>query len=207
MTPRAERRASFGQRLVGLFPQWVTPNQLTFLRMACSLGILALEFRQSGLGWMIILGLAAGFSDLLDGALARSRGLVTRLGAFLDPLGDKLFALVLVIVLWRRGLVEHWLLLLILVTEVHTVLVPALAMLRRRRQGRPLWPPPKVEPNRWGKLKTGWLASALGLVVVGAWAGWGGLIGFAWVNIWVALALGVVAEVLYFRDFARGAYA
>jgi phosphatidylglycerophosphate synthase len=198
---------TFGQRVVSVFPGWVTPNHLTFLRMACSLVILALEFNNSGLGIIIILGLIAGFSDLLDGALARARGLVTNLGAFLDPLSDKLFAIVLIVIVWRRELAEPWLLLLILVTEVHTVVIPVLSLLRRRGQGRALWPPPKVEPNRLGKLKTGWFASSLGLSILGAWLGWDWLIGFAWLNIWVALGLGLGGEVVYLRDYARGAYA
>lgn len=198
---------TFGQRVVSVFPMWVTPNHLTYLRMACSLLILVLEFNNSGLGIIILLGLMAGFSDLLDGALARARGLVTSLGAFLDPVSDKLFALTLVVIVWRRGLAEPWLLLLILLTEVHTVLIPALSLLRRRRQGKDAWPPPKVEPNRWGKLKTGWFASALGLAVIGAWLNLDWLIGFARLNIWVALGLGLWGEVIYLRDYGRGAYA
>ncbi len=198
---------TFGQRVVSVFPQWVTPNHLTFLRMACTLVILAFEFNNSGLGIIIILGLVAGFSDLLDGALARARGLVTNLGAFLDPLSDKLFAIVLIVVVWRRDLVEPWLLLLILLTEVHTVLIPVLSLLRRRRQGLDLWPPPKVEPNQLGKLKTFWFASSLGFTILGAWLGWNWLVGFAWFIIWVSLALGVGGEVVYLRDYARGAYA
>lgn len=198
---------TFGQRVVSIFPQWVTPNHLTYLRMVCSLIILALEFNNSGLGIIILLGLIAGFSDLLDGALARARGLVTNLGALLDPLSDKLFALTLIVIVWRRDLAEPWLLLLILVTEVHTVLIPVLSLLRRRSQGKDLWPPPKVEPNRLGKLKTGWFASALGLSVIGAWLGLDWLIGFAWLNIWVALGLGLGGEVIYLRDFFRGLYA
>lgn len=198
---------TFGQRVVSIFPQWVTPNHLTYLRMVCSLIILALEFNNSGLGIIILLGLIAGFSDLLDGALARARGLVTNLGALLDPLSDKLFALTLIVIVWRRDLAEPWLLLLILVTEVHTVLIPVLSLLRRRSQGKDLWPSPKVEPNRLGKLKTGWFASALGLSVIGAWLGLDWLIGFAWLNIWVALGLGLGGEVIYLRDFFRGVYA
>lgn len=206
--PEPRQNPTIGQRVVRVFPAWVMPNHLTFLRMACSLAILVLELLNGSLGLIILLGLVAGFSDLLDGALARSRGLVTSLGAFLDPLSDKLFALVLIVVVWRRGLVEPWLLvLMILLTEVHTFLVPVLSLLRRKRQGRALWPPPKVVPNRWGKLKTGWFASALGLAVIGAWLGWGWLIGFAWLNIWVALAMGLWAEFIYLRDYAHGAYA
>jgi phosphatidylglycerophosphate synthase len=207
MEQASQNRVTFGQRVVSVFPDWVTPNHLTYLRMACSLAMLVLELYHSGLGVIIILGLIAGFSDLLDGALARARGLVTELGAFLDPLSDKLFAIVLMVIVWRRDLAEPWLLLLILVTEVHTVLIPLMSLLRRRRQGRDLWPPPKVEPNQLGKLKTFLFAFSLGFSIIGAWLGWNWLISFCWFNIWVALALGIGGEVIYLRDYARGAYA
>jgi len=193
-------------RLIALFPRWVKPNHLTFLRLGLSLFMLVLEFGGGDLGLIILCGLAAGFSDLLDGALARRRGLTTALGAFLDPVGDKLFALVMAVILWHRSLVAAWLLLSLLVTEVHTVLVPLLVMARRLARRRPLWPPPQVVPNRWGKLKTGWLAASLGLVAIAHWMGQGWLVQFAVWNIYLGLALGLVAEVKYLADWYRGAY-
>jgi len=190
-----------------LFPGWLTPNHLTFARMALSLAIVGLELAQAGLGWMILLGLAAGFSDLFDGALARQRGETSALGAFLDPAGDKLFALVLAFLVWRHGWVSLQLLLAFLLTELHVLLIPALSLIRRKMKGQALWPPPKVEPNRLGKLKTGWLASAMGLMVIGGWLAMPGVIVFAWWNLWVALGLGLAAELRYLADFGRGAFA
>ncbi len=192
--------------MVALFPGWVKPNHLTFLRLGLSLFMLVLELGGGGLGLIILCGLAAGFSDLLDGALARRRGLTTALGAFLDPVGDKLFALVMAVILWHRRLVEPWLLLSLLVTEVHTVLVPLLVMARRLHRHRALWPPPRVVPNRWGKLKTGWLAASLGLTAIAHWLGQGWLGGLAVANIYLGLGLGLVAEARYLADWYRGVY-
>lgn len=43
-----------------------------------------------GTSWLAFaLGLALGFTDYLDGPVARRSGAVTRSGAFLDPLADK----------------------------------------------------------------------------------------------------------------------
>ncbi len=202
----AAKGGGFSDRVVAMVPAWVSPNQITLLRMVFSILMLVLELRGFGLGLIILLGLAAGFSDLLDGAVARRRGQESALGAFLDPLSDKLFALVLVVLVWRHDLVPWWLLLCILITEVHTVAIPALAFQDRRRKGAPLWPAPRVVPNRWGKLKTGWLASALGLAVICHWAGFPAGVMFANANVVFGLVLGLMAEHRYFQDWRRGAY-
>ena len=192
--------------VVDLFPAWVTPNQLTVLRLALSLGILALELAGGSLGPMVALGLVAAFSDLLDGALARRRHLESRLGAALDPLGDKVFALVLAVVIWRRELAPQGLLLALLLTELHTVLIPSLVLAGRLRRGQGLGRLPRVTPNRWGKLKTGCLAGGLGFVVIGTWLAQGWLVSLALAVVVVGLGLGLVAEYLYFRDWWAGAW-
>lgn len=192
--------------LIGLFPDWTTPNQLSFLRLGLAAAMAALEFAGGGLGLIILLGLAAGFSDLFDGALARRRGLESDLGAFLDPLGDKVFALVLAVIVWRRDLLPHPLILAVLITEVHTVLVPLLVLLQRLRNRKPLWPPTKVKPNRFGKLKTGGLAMGMGFTVIAAWLEAPWLATFSLWGFWAGLALGLAAEIKYLTDWARGAY-
>lgn len=196
----------FAAALDRLTPLWLTPNHLTLLRMAGSLAILAIGLSSAHLGWAVAVGLFTGFSDNFDGWLARRRGQVTELGAMLDPMADKLFALVMIIVLWHRGLVDARLLLLALAVDVHAVILPLMIMARRRRRGLALWPLPKVRPNIWGKAKTFWLASSLGFVFVGAACGWPWLVSFATANIWVGVALGLVAMALYFRDWRAGAY-
>ena len=189
-----------------LVPSWIRPNHLSVMRLLLSLCMLWVEFAGHGLGLIIILGLTAGFSDLLDGALARRRGQVTKLGAFLDPLGDKVFAVVLAVVVIREGLVSLPLVLMFLITELHTVLIPALIILKRKRRGEKLWPAPGVKPNRPGKLKTGVLASALGLVIIATWLGFVPAVWLAKAALWAALALGLVAEYQYFSSFARGEF-
>jgi cardiolipin synthase (CMP-forming) len=67
----------------------VSPNQLTVLRMAF-VPVLVLLIAYGDWGWAILIFLAAGVTDMLDGLLARRFGRKTALGTFLDPIADKL---------------------------------------------------------------------------------------------------------------------
>jgi cardiolipin synthase len=64
-------------------------NQLTLLRMVLvpPFVILLLYNHQ---GWALITFFAAGVTDLFDGLIARRTGQKTTLGAWLDPMADKL---------------------------------------------------------------------------------------------------------------------
>jgi CDP-diacylglycerol--glycerol-3-phosphate 3-phosphatidyltransferase len=77
------------------------PTYLTLLRIAL-IPVLAVLFY---LPWegahaaCALVFMAAGFTDWLDGYLARRLGLTTRFGAFLDPVADKLMvAMTLVLI-------------------------------------------------------------------------------------------------------------
>lgn len=50
----------------------------------------------------------AGLTDYLDGQVARKRGMVTRLGQFLDPLADKVYTSTALIMLAFTGRVKRW---------------------------------------------------------------------------------------------------
>jgi phosphatidylglycerophosphate synthase len=198
------RGSAFSRFWVSLVPQWVHPNHLTFMRLGITTLMLIIDLNGGGIGWAFCLGFIAGFSDLFDGAVARVRGLESKLGAFLDPLGDKYLAVVGCYIVWNHDLVPLWLLLLFLLTEVHSVAIPLMMIYDRMKNDLPWRPVPKVRPNRWGKLKTGWLASSVGLTMLGAWLDSSGTVAFARYNIHFALFLGLVGEVLYFRSYSRG---
>ena len=75
-----------------------TANQLTILRMLLipAFVILLLYGHQ---GWALVTFMVAGLTDLLDGLIARLAGEKTTLGAWLDPMADKLLLVTMFIVL------------------------------------------------------------------------------------------------------------
>jgi len=83
--------------------RWTLSNQLTVARVAM-IPVLMLVFYMLPQPWnhyvAALVFAVAGFTDWLDGYLARSRGEVTPFGRFLDPVADKLLvatALVLLV--------------------------------------------------------------------------------------------------------------
>ncbi len=65
------------------------PNWLTILRiLLIPVFVTLLVYRRAGLALLVFC--LASLTDMLDGYIARSQGRQTRLGAFLDPMADKL---------------------------------------------------------------------------------------------------------------------
>ena len=77
-------------------------NQLTILRMLLipAFVILLLYGHR---GWALVVFLAAGLTDLLDGLIARLTGQKTTLGAWLDPVADKLLLVTMFVMLTLPG--------------------------------------------------------------------------------------------------------
>jgi cardiolipin synthase (CMP-forming) len=72
------------------FSQLLTaPNQLTLLRMMF-VPFIVIDLVAGHYKWALILFVLAGFSDGLDGLLARTLKQQTVLGQYLDPIADKL---------------------------------------------------------------------------------------------------------------------
>lgn len=70
------------------------PNKLSLLRVFLVPVFMVFYLCNFSLGiWRFVIAaviyMAAGFTDFLDGNIARKYGLVTNLGKFLDPLADK----------------------------------------------------------------------------------------------------------------------
>ena len=97
-------------------------NVITLARIVASpvLFILILNAEDNGgTSWAaFILGAIFGISDAVDGRLARATGSVTKVGAFLDPLADKVVVLGCMFSLLSIGRF-HWLpVLLIVLREI-----------------------------------------------------------------------------------------
>lgn len=68
---------------------FTAPNQLTLLRMIF-VPFIVIELVEGRYFWALVLFIVAGFSDGLDGLLARKLHQQTLLGQYLDPIADKL---------------------------------------------------------------------------------------------------------------------
>ncbi len=95
------------------------PNKLTLLRIVLILPFLLVLYL--GVPFASYFALAifvlASLTDMLDGQIARKRGLVTDFGKFADPLADKM--LVTAAMLWfvEIGQMPGWALLVVIVRE------------------------------------------------------------------------------------------
>src|SRR5271154_5873359 len=124
---------------------FTVPNQLTFLRLAfLPFFIIAIKYDRYGLALWILL--AGGLSDALDGLLARQLNQKTTLGAYLDPIADKLLLSSSYVVLALKGKIGWWLAILVLGRDVLILVACAVILLAA---GYRLFP-----PSIWGKATT-----------------------------------------------------
>ena len=108
------------------------PNALSLLRL---LGVplflwLVLEEHD---GWAVAVLMVSGFTDWLDGKIARSWNQMSKIGALLDPAADRLYILATLIGLTVRDVVPLWLTLLLVGRDVF--LACFLPVLRRHGYG------------------------------------------------------------------------
>lgn len=96
--------------------RWL-PNAISLMRIAMIAPIL-LYIGQGRYGLALILFFVAGFSDGLDGLLAKRFDWHTRVGALLDPVADKLLVGGTFIMLVISGLIPVWLAVLVIVRDV-----------------------------------------------------------------------------------------
>ncbi len=125
-------------------------NQLTLLRMLLVppfVILLLYGYR----GWALVTFLAAGVTDLFDGLIARTRGEKTTLGAWLDPMADKLLLVTMFIMLTLPGLgtanrLPLWFTVLVLSRDIVIVLTVAVVNLAIGRR--------TFRPSIFGKIAT-----------------------------------------------------
>ena len=95
------------------------PNRLTLLRV-CMIPFFVVLLKL-GDGWAqyaaVGVYVLACVTDTLDGHIARSRGLVTNFGKFMDPIADKLLVMSAMVVLTAQGRMPDWVCILMLARE------------------------------------------------------------------------------------------
>jgi cardiolipin synthase (CMP-forming) len=123
-----------------------TANQLTILRMMlipAFVILLLYEYR----GWALITFFAASLTDLLDGLIARATGQKTTLGAWLDPMADKLLLVMLTLPgIGSANRLPLWFTVLVISRDVAIVLTVAVVNLAIGRR--------TFRPSIFGKLAT-----------------------------------------------------
>jgi len=84
-----KKRSDVVRTAMNALPSWITPNGVTIFRTLLIVPIILLIRDAAYLQALCVYG-ASMLLDFVDGALAHVRGQHSELGAFLDPLGDKI---------------------------------------------------------------------------------------------------------------------
>jgi cardiolipin synthase len=170
----------------------LTPaNQLTLLRMLLS-PVFALLVIYQRVGWALVVFSVAALTDALDGLLARSAGQRTTLGAWLDPVADKLLVLTMFIVLTLplphlTAKIPLWLTILVLSRDVGIIATVAIVNLATGRR--------TFRPSIFGKAATAMFLVTGVVTLVVNFAHWSPI----WVEVcaFASLALTIVSALHY----------
>ena len=92
------------------------PNKLTIARIIAVPFFIAAYYLEWHLVAFLIF-IAASFTDMLDGKIARKYNLVTNFGKIMDPLADKILVYSALCLFIESGLIKAWMLILILARE------------------------------------------------------------------------------------------
>jgi cardiolipin synthase (CMP-forming) len=138
------------------------------------------------------LFVAAGISDAVDGFLAKRYQMQTELGAYLDPLADKLLIVSIYIALGAQGQLPLWLVIAVVSRDLAILAGFLLTWMMNH--------PAEVKPVLISKLNT--LAQIVLAAVVLADEGFGiGLETVRWALAWITGVLTVASLVSYSRTW------
>jgi cardiolipin synthase len=124
---------------------WTVPNQITLLRLGFLPFFLILVF-YGRFGWALAILILAALSDGADGLLARHLNQGSALGAYLDPIADKLLLSSSFLILAFGKQMAWWLTILVLSRDVMILAVAAVILLVSGYRPFP--------PSFYGKLTT-----------------------------------------------------
>lgn len=122
------------------------PNKLTVARIILVpffVAALLINFPLNNLAALALFG-AASITDLLDGKIARKRGLVTDFGKFADPLADKILVISALLCFVQLGLCDCIAVIIVLFREFAVTSIRLIAASKGK----------VIAANIWGKVKT-----------------------------------------------------
>jgi cardiolipin synthase len=144
-------------------PILTVPNQLTFLRLGfLPFFVIAIHYRRYDLALAVLI--LAALTDGLDGLLARSLNQKTKLGAYLDPIADKLLLSSSFVILALNHQISWWLATMVLSRDI--LILTSAAVILVAVGYRPF--PPSI----WGKATTAMQILLVFGVVLLAVTGW-----------------------------------
>ena len=114
------------------------PNLLSFLRLlGVPLFLWLVLVREADTLAIVVLALS-GFTDYLDGKLARRWNQISRVGQLLDPLADRLYILTTIVALTVREIIPWWFAILLVARDLVMLLVVAVVRARSGITGLPV---------------------------------------------------------------------
>ncbi|MBI9074847.1 MAG: CDP-diacylglycerol--glycerol-3-phosphate 3-phosphatidyltransferase [Desulfatibacillum sp.] len=178
------------------------PNSLTLFRVVTIPGIILLLLppEPSRLFCMLAAALfsLAAISDGLDGYYARSLGLVSNFGKFMDPLADKLLVMSTLTMLTWHQWIPGWMACIIVGRELAVTGLRGIAA----EQGK------VIAAEKLGKYKMGFQIGAIiplllhhKLIIAGDFFLDFGQVGY-WV-LWIALVFTIWSGAEYFRNYSK----
>ena len=138
---------------------WTVPNQITILRLGfLPLFLILISYEQYR--WALAVLVVAGLSDAIDGILARKLNQRSAIGAYLDPIADKLLLSSSFVVLAFKKQIAWWLTIIVLSRDVLILIVAAVIILISGYRPFP--------PSLLGKATTMFQIILVFMVVLGA---------------------------------------
>ena len=137
------------------------PNLFTLARLILA-PFVASDILRGHYSRAIILLFAAGFTDVIDGFLARRLHASTPAGAYFDPIADKILLSVIYVSLGIAGAIPWWIVGVVFGRDVLILAMAGYGLLFTRLR--------KFPPSVWGKIST-FFQIAAALVVMGSRAG------------------------------------
>jgi cardiolipin synthase (CMP-forming) len=107
---------------------WTVPNQITLLRLGF-LPLFLILIVYEHYRWALLILVLAGLSDGIDGLLARKLNQKSSIGAYLDPIADKLLLSSSFVILAMEKKIAWWLTIIVLSRDILMLVVAVVIIL------------------------------------------------------------------------------